>query len=1059
MGRAVARTTWLTPLGTVDRNNPPIAGLDGVPTAQGLTSQTYYDSNLTDGVGLDNTTGLTIHKLGGGTYSLSLTDVLAQVSAAESAGGAATSFVAGISAGSAVVSINAAEAISVSISDGRGRTVLTATLQPWNGPDPLALVNWSCQRYDILTSLAGFGEVLETRSVDADGFTTRSLTDGAGRTLQTIDQLGKISTMTYDAAGNVLSARDPNGVGYDAVYDELGRMTSQTDTFGDSTSMTYDKGGNVKTRTDAKGIVTTMAYDAQNRLISTTDRLGGVTLHNYNCCRRVKKGSGTKSAKHPQGRSGFWYLTPFSRGQVTSYTYNARGERISETFPDHVTGSNPGDTTYGIVAFEYDPAGRLLRKTDQLGDTVTFNYDLAGRMHQRDYRTLANSPSGTIADSDTFTFDGAGRMLTAVSGRYANTVAQTYDFMGRLLTESLTIASRTYTITHAYDSFGRPAQMTYPNGSVSERTFTPRGQLHEVKYLGNTVDTRTYDDGGRLATSVYLNGAETTWNYRQSGANKDNLLASIVTTNSGSFKIGTYSYTWDANKNKTAETITGSAINGRGFSTGSTGYDAEDRLTAWNRSDSNQNQAWNLSLVGDWNTFNQTGSSPLTQTRTHGPAHEFTSFTGTNSGTLTYDAKGNQTVRPASLVAPALNLVWDFDNRLIGADTDGTPASLEVTYEFDALGRRVARNGPSGNVVYVQSGQRTIADYARGAVASSPSFRYVYGSYIDEPILRQGGTSSTLPTSGTSLAYYHRNQQYSIVALTNHSGAILERYAYTAHGELTIMAANGTLRTTSLYNNRYTYTGREHDLDLNLYHFRARLYDPIAGRFITRDPLGYVDGKSFYRGYFGLRNFDPSGHNVFVYDDLWPPKYRCEDFVKHLYDTYDQFKIPSDILSRFRKGNDYVYCGDCGTMKSYAWRHEDRCYVCLDNSASWFTEQWFGMLIHEVTHCKQFKCSMPGKPIEFGPPPIVPKAPTIPAGKNECKYCMTIESEAYRKQCLFLFPNDKVRRSACEIAGECYSCRIACSEDRNFLNRCKDRVWPTFIPQPITPTFGPGLIA
>jgi hypothetical protein len=139
---------------------------------------------------------------------------------------------------------------------------------------------------------------------------------------------------------------------------------------------------------------------------------------------------------------------------------------------------------------------------------------------------------------------------------------------------------------------------------------------------------------------------------------------------------------------------------------------SEHKLSAWNRSDSNQNQAWNLSLVGDWNTFNQTGSSPLTQTRTHGPAHEFTSFTGTNSGTLTYDAKGNQTVRPASLVAPALNLSWDFDNRLKGADTDGNPATLEVTYEFDALGRRVARNGPSGNVVYVQSGQQTIADYA-----------------------------------------------------------------------------------------------------------------------------------------------------------------------------------------------------------------------------------------------------------------------------------------------------------------------------------------------------------
>jgi RHS repeat-associated protein len=104
--------------------------------------------------------------------------------------------------------------------------------------------------------------------------------------------------------------------------------------------------------------------------------------------------------------------------------------------------------------------------------------------------------------------------------------------------------------------------------------------------------------------------------------------------------------------------------------------------------------------------------------------------------------------------------------------------------------------------------------------------------------------------------------------LTNHSGVILERYAYTAHGELTIMAANGTLRTTSLYNNRYTYTGREHDPDLNLYHFRARLYDPIAGRFITRDPLGFVDGMSVYRAYFGLGNIDPSGMDIISTETL-----------------------------------------------------------------------------------------------------------------------------------------------------------------------------------------------
>ena len=70
------------------------------------------------------------------------------------------------------------------------------------------------------------------------------------------------------------------------------------------------------------------------------------------------------------------------------------------------------------MAFTPDAVGRVQLKTDQYGDTVTFNYDLAGRMFKKDYRLKVNSPSGTIADSDTLTFDKSSRMLTAVSGRY-----------------------------------------------------------------------------------------------------------------------------------------------------------------------------------------------------------------------------------------------------------------------------------------------------------------------------------------------------------------------------------------------------------------------------------------------------------------------------------------------------------------------------------------------------------------------------------------------------------------------------------------------------------------
>jgi RHS repeat-associated protein len=105
----------------------------------------------------------------------------------------------------------------------------------------------------------------------------------------------------------------------------------------------------------------------------------------------------------------------------------------------------------------------------------------------------------------------------------------------------------------------------------------------------------------------------------------------------------------------------------------------------------------------------------------------------------------------------------------------------------------------------------------------------------------------------TPQPHYDRNQQYSIVGLTNAAGTLV------AYGTLGIYDPSGTVRSSSTYANRYTYTGREHDAELNLYHFRARWYDPATGGFVSRDPLGYIDGMSLYRGYFGVHKRDPSG--------------------------------------------------------------------------------------------------------------------------------------------------------------------------------------------------------
>jgi RHS repeat-associated protein len=118
-------------------------------------------------------------------------------------------------------------------------------------------------------------------------------------------------------------------------------------------------------------------------------------------------------------------------------------------------------------------------------------------------------------------------------------------------------------------------------------------------------------------------------------------------------------------------------------------------------------------------------------------------------------------------------------------------------------------------------------------------------------------------TTSTLTGPFCCNHQYSVTAITTSTGAIAERYAYTAYGQPTILNASGTPLSpqTSTLNSRYSYTGREWDATLGLHHFRARWMSPSAGRFLSRDPIGYVDSASVYSYVVSkpMSLVDPSG--------------------------------------------------------------------------------------------------------------------------------------------------------------------------------------------------------
>ncbi|MFH1419390.1 MAG: RHS repeat-associated core domain-containing protein [Planctomycetota bacterium] len=96
------------------------------------------------------------------------------------------------------------------------------------------------------------------------------------------------------------------------------------------------------------------------------------------------------------------------------------------------------------------------------------------------------------------------------------------------------------------------------------------------------------------------------------------------------------------------------------------------------------------------------------------------------------------------------------------------------------------------------------------------------------------------------------------------SDTLVERYAYEPYGATLIEhkdSGNWVATNASHFGNPFAWTGQRYDPGVDLYGFFARTYSPTLGRWLQRDPLGYVDGVNQYKYVSGNPLFfvDPFG--------------------------------------------------------------------------------------------------------------------------------------------------------------------------------------------------------
>lgn len=88
-----------------------------------------------------------------------------------------------------------------------------------------------------------------------------------------------------------------------------------------------------------------------------------------------------------------------------------------------------------------------------------------------------------------------------------------------------------------------------------------------------------------------------------------------------------------------------------------------------------------------------------------------------------------------------------------------------------------------------------------------------------------------LSHAGT-ITYYHNDLLGSPVAATDASGHVIWRESYRPYGE---RLTNDPASTGS----DVWYTSRRQDADTGLVYMGARYYDPVVGRFVSKDPAGF----------------------------------------------------------------------------------------------------------------------------------------------------------------------------------------------------------------------------
>ncbi|GGL18280.1 RHS repeat-associated core domain-containing protein [Caulobacter rhizosphaerae] len=698
-----------------------------------------------------------------------------------------------------------------------------ATQGPANGATPAPCAGTADEIKSTIAYQAGAASMasnlLPVSTTRRNGLASNQAGALAATTAMTYGPYGDVEAVDGPLAG----AADVTRTYYNAARQAIGTINPDPDDAGAllyrATRTTYADDGQVlsvetgtATNQSDTGMATfsplqklTTGYDVAGRKISDSLVVGGVTQaltqYAYDAANRLICSTVRMNPTATQQSSA---CTPTLGGpdgndRVTYTEYDAADRVIK------ITSGYQGSSPRVEKAVTYTGNGLEQTVADGKGNLTTYEYDAFDRLAKVRYPSAANGavsacglPQGGC-DYEEYGYDAAGNR-TSWRRRDGTTVAFTYDALNRA---NSGLRGEAY----AYDNLGRRTSATYGGGATTA-SYDALGRMTGEDTYGHPL-TYQYDLAGRRTRMTWWDGVYVTYDYYRSGE-----IANIY--ENGATRIAAYAYDNLGRRDLAWQGLGAKAVSE------DYDYDAASRLASLklDLAGTAQDQTWTFTYNAASQVKTRAASNGLYEWSGAQAAKSYTvnglnQYAAAAGITLAYDARGNLTNDGTKTYG------YDLLNNL-------TSTSTGVSLAYEPTGRLWRVSTGAEATAFIYSGSDLIAelDGATGAILR----RYVPGPGTDTPIAWYEGSGTT------DRRWLMADPQGSIVAVTNSVGALIGSVpnTYDEYG-----APGGNF-------GRFQYTGQIWLPEVGLYHYKARAYSPVLGRFLQTDPIGYGDGLNWY---------------------------------------------------------------------------------------------------------------------------------------------------------------------------------------------------------------------